>query len=199
MHEHMTLTSSSVSDLLAAFRSAEPTPGGGSAAALAAAAGASLLAMVAGLPKPKTASDADLERLTDAGIRCTALAVRLEALIDEDSEAYGLVLSAFRQPKNTDEEKVARAAAVQRALTAATETPLQMMRHCAEALGTAQTVSELGNPNASTDAQVGIALLQAALRGARANVDVNLGSLKDGEYVSRVREESARLAAAAEP
>ena len=193
----MKLTASSVSDLLAAFRSAEPTPGGGSAAALAGAAGASLLAMVAGLPKPKAGSGAELERLKAAGSRCTAVATRLEALIDEDSDAYGLVLNAFRLPKATDEEKAARTAAVQRALTAATESPLRVMRHCAEALAAAPAVSELGNPNASTDAQVGVALLRAALLGAQANVEVNLGSLKDAEYVSRVRAETARLATAA--
>ena len=193
----MKLTASSVSDLLAAFRSAEPTPGGGSAAALAGAAGASLLAMVAGLPKPKAASAAELERLKDAGIRCTALAARLEALIDEDSDAYGLVLNAFRLPKATDQEQAARTAAIQRALTAATESPLQVMRHCAEALATAPAVLALGNPNASTDAQVGVALLRAARLGAQANVEINLGSLKDAGYVSRVRAETARLAAGA--
>jgi glutamate formiminotransferase/formiminotetrahydrofolate cyclodeaminase len=152
--------------------------------------------MVAGLPKPKAASDTELERLKDAGIRCTALAVRLEALIDEDSDAYSLVLAAFRQPKGTDEEKTARTAAIQRALTAATEAPLHVMRHCAEALEAAGAVGELGNPNAASDAQVAVGLLQAALRGAQANVETNLGSLKDAEYVSRVREETARLAQA---
>lgn len=191
----MKLTASSVSDLLAAFRSAEPTPGGGSAAALAGAAGASLLAMVAALPTPRAVSDAERERLKDAGVRCTALAVRLEALIDEDSEAYGLVLSAFRLPKTTDQEKAARAAAIQRALTAATESPLQVMRHCAEALEAAPAVAALGNANASSDVQVGLGLLRAALSGAQQNVAINLGSLKDAEYVGRVRAEAARLAA----
>ena len=189
----MKLTDATVSGLLAAFRSSEPTPGGGSAAALAAAAGASLLAMVAGLPKPRATQPADLEKLKDAGIRATALASRLESLIDEDSNAYSGVVEAFRLPKSSDEEKAARSAAIQRALTSATEAPLTVMRHCAEALTLGPVAIELGNENAATDAQVGIGLLRAALQGAAANVEINLASLKDAEYVARVREESARL------
>lgn len=190
----MKLTASSVSDLLAAFRSPDPTPGGGSASALAGAVGASLLAMVAGLPKPSAASSEDVERLHDAGSRCAALAVGLEALIDEDSEAYDLVVNAFRMPRTTAEEKAARTAGIQRALTAATEAPLRVMRHCAEALAATDTVRDLGNPNASSDVQVARELLQAALQGARANVEINVGSLKDAAYIARVREEGARLA-----
>jgi formiminotetrahydrofolate cyclodeaminase len=190
----MKLTSRSVSDLLAAFRSPEPTPGGGSAAALAAAAGASLLAMVASLPKPKATTDADLRRLADASARCSALAVNLEELIDQDSDAYQLVVAAFRLPKGTDEEKANRSGAIQRALIAATEAPLEVMRRAAEALEAAPVVSALGNPNASSDAAVGYALLEAALRGAQQNVEINLESLKDADYVSRVRKEAIRLA-----
>ena len=70
----MRLTDRSVRDLLQAFRSSEPTPGGGSASALAAATGASLLAMVAALPKSRAATEEDVERLTAAGARCVGFA-----------------------------------------------------------------------------------------------------------------------------
>jgi formiminotetrahydrofolate cyclodeaminase len=189
----MKLTARSVSDLLASFRSSEPTPGGGSAAALAGATGTSLLAMVAGLPKPKAATDDEILRLAEAGARCTALAVQLEALIDQDSDAYDLVVGAFRMPKGTDEEKAARSAGIQKALIAATETPLDVMRRCVEALDAAAAVGELGNPNASSDVQVARELLGAALRGAQQNVEINLGSLKDPDYVARVRNEASKL------
>ena len=189
----MKLTAASVSDLLAAFRSSEPTPGGGSASALAGAVGASLLAMVASLPKPRAATDDDIGRLADAGARCTALAIQLEALIDEDSAAYDLVVGAFRMPKSTDEERAARSVGIQRALTAATEAPLEVMRRCAEALGAAPVVAELGNPNASSDVQVAVGLLSAGLHGAHQNVEINLKSLKDADYVARVRQEVETL------
>jgi formiminotetrahydrofolate cyclodeaminase len=189
----MKLTALSVSDLLAAFRSSDPTPGGGSASALASAVGASLLAMVAGLPKPKATSDEEIARLAGAGQRCSALAVQLEALIDQDSAAYDLVVGAFRLPKSSDEEKTMRAGAIQKALIAATEAPLEVMRKSAEALALASTVSEHGNPNAASDVQVAMGLLRAGREGARHNVEINLGSVKDADYVARVRQESSRL------
>lgn len=193
----MKLTALTVSELLAAFRSSEPTPGGGSASALTGAVGASLLAMVAALPKPKATAAEDLERLADAGRRCTSLAAQLEALIDEDSAAYDLVVGAFRMPKGTDEEKAARAAGIQKALVAATEAPLEVMRRSADALALGPAVAELGNPNAASDVQVAIGLLKAGLQGALQNVEINLGSLKDADYVARVRDEARRLSESA--
>jgi formiminotetrahydrofolate cyclodeaminase len=191
----MKLTSMTTSELLAAFRSSEPTPGGGSASALAGAVGASLLAMVAGLPKPIAASEEDVRQLGDARARCSALAVRLEALIDEDSAAYDLVVGAFRMPKATDEEKAARTAGIQRALTAATEAPLNVMRGCAAALALAPVVAALGNQNASSDVAVARALLSAGLTGARENVEINLGSIRDERFAEGVRREIESLIA----
>ena len=193
----MKLTSLPVSELLSAFRSSEPTPGGGSAAALAGAVAASLFAMVAGLPKSKAETDAQRADLASAKDHCTGLAIQLEGLIDQDSAAYGLVVGAFRLPKGTEEEKAARSAAIQKAMMAATEAPLDVMRRCAETMTFAPVVGRLGNPNASSDAAVAEELLRAALRGARQNVEVNLSSVKDAAYVQRVRDEMARLDATA--
>src|SRR4029453_10897468 len=95
-------------DLLGAFRSSEPTPGGGSASALSGAIGASLLAMVAGLPKPRIRTPEDEQRLADARSGCVAISDRLAALMDRDSEAYDGVLAAFRLPKTSEDEKAAR-------------------------------------------------------------------------------------------
>jgi methenyltetrahydrofolate cyclohydrolase len=185
-------------DLLAAFQSPEPTPGGGSAAALAGAVGASLLAMVASLPKPRAATPEDVARLAAAGAHCVALSERLTALIDRDSEAYQLVVAGFRLPKGTDEEKAVRVMRIQEALRAATDTPLDVMRACTEAIGQAASVAAFGNRHASSDVLVGLELLGAGLRGARLNVDVNLGSIKDGAFAAAASEEAARLTAAAE-
>lgn len=193
----MKLTSLSLSELLAAFRSAEPTPGGGSAAALAGAVGASLLAMVTALPKPSATTDQDRSTLQAAGETCTGLALQLESLIDRDSAAYDGVVAAFRLPKTSDSDKAARTAAVQAALQAATEAPLEVMRRCAEALVLVKDIGEKGNPNASSDVEVARALLAAGLRGAHVNVAINLGSIKDPGYVDRVRREAETLAATA--
>lgn len=189
----MTLTGRTVHDLLAAFRAATPTPGGGSASALAGATGASLLVMVAGLPKPAAEAAGDVERLQAAGARCASLAADLETLIDADARAYDAVVAAYRQPKGTDAEKAARSAAIQDALRGAIDSPLAMMRACAAAIEQAAVVASLGNQNASSDVRVALALLRAALQGAHANVEINLGSVKDQEYAARVKAETATL------
>lgn len=187
------LTTLPVSLLLAAFRSSNPTPGGGSAAALAGAVGASLLAMVAALGKPRTPTQEDAARLETSRERCAALAIELEALIDRDSAAYEMVVSAYRLPRDTDVERRARAARIQEAMRAAIEAPLGVMRACAAATGQSAVVATLGNANASSDVQVGIELLAAGLRGAKANVEINLTSAKDPDYVREVTAEVARL------
>jgi formiminotetrahydrofolate cyclodeaminase len=183
----MKLTEHSVNDLLAAIRSPEPTPGGGSAAALAGAMGASLLAMVAGLPKSKASTEEDVARLKAAGARCTELAQTLAGLIDRDSEAYGLVVAAYKRPKATDEEKAARSTAIQEGFRAAIAAPLDVMRACAAAAEQGVVILALGNPSAASDGQVGLELLGAGLRGARMNVEINLDSVKDAHYVAGVR------------
>lgn len=194
----MKLTELSVVDVLAAFRSSEPTPGGGSASALSGAVGASLLAMVAGLPKPAATTDDDVARLRVAGAGCTELAQHLASLVDRDADAYDLVVHAFRLPKGTDQEKAIRSARIQEAMQEATDAPLEVMRACRAALAHAAGVAALGNRNASSDVQVGIELLVAGARGARLNVDINLASLKDAVFATRAREESETLAAEAE-
>jgi methenyltetrahydrofolate cyclohydrolase len=183
------LTDRTVTDLLAAFRSPNPTPGGGSAAALAGAAGASLLGMVAVLPKSLAATEEDAQRLKAAGDRCAAIALALEALVDRDSEAYDLVVSAYKKPKGTDEEKAARSAGIQDAMRAAIEAPLDVMRACATAIEQGVVIATLGNRSAASDVLVGLELLGAALRGAKLNVEANLGSVKNQDYVAKTRGE----------
>jgi methenyltetrahydrofolate cyclohydrolase len=191
----MTLSTKSVSALLEALRSSDPTPGGGSASALAGAVGASLFAMVAALPKPRSTAEQDVARLRAVETSATELAKRLEALIDRDSEAYELVMSAYRLPKGTDAEKAARSASIQEAMKAAIDAPLDVMRACAAGIAQAAVLVEHGNPNASSDVQVGLELMHAGLRGARLNVEINLGSVKDQAYAAAVTREVDRLSA----
>jgi methenyltetrahydrofolate cyclohydrolase len=182
-------------ELLRAFRSSEPTPGGGSAAALTGAVGASLLAMVAGLPKARVQGQDDAERLSAAGMRAAGLSDRLSKLIDADSEAYNLVLAAFRLPKGTEEDKRARSVRIQEALRAATETPLDVVRACEEGIQVAKVVATFGNRNAASDVRVALELLMAGLRGAKLNVDVNLGSLTDTAFAGTIGREAERCLA----
>ena len=189
----MAFTERSVRELIAAFRSSDPTPGGGSASALAGAIGAALLAMVAGLGRPSTTDQEDLERLAVAGRREAVLSDERASLVDRDAEAYDVVMGAYKLPKATDEEKKRRSAQIQQALEGAIQSPLDVMRLCTEAAEHATVIASFGNPNAASDVRVAVEMLSAGLRGARANVDINLESLKDTARVEAIRDEAARL------
>ncbi len=183
-------------ELLEAFSSSDPTPGGGSASALAGAVGAALIAMVAGLPKTRHNSDGDRAALGPARETLVALRDQLATLVDRDTEAYDQVIAAYRLPKGTDEEKAARSTAIQRAMKHAIDMPLAVMRACEAGSRQGEAVARHGNPSASSDVRVGLELLAAGLRGARLNVEINLGSLKDAAYVASVTREVEWLASA---
>ena len=185
-----------VRELLAAFASPDPTPGGGSAAAVAASIGASLLLMVARLPKTRSNSPEDRAALEAAAMRLTGAQQQLADAIDADTAAYRDVVAAYKLPKATDDQKRDRTAAVQRALRGATDVPLAVMRLSAAALRDGQIVARHGHAAAGSDAGVAAALLRAGLEGARLNVEINLQSNDDQAYVDAVRTEVARLVAA---
>ena len=152
--------------------------------------------MAAGLPKSRAATAEDTARLAAAGERCAAIAAELEALVDRDSEAYDLVMAAYRKPKGTDAEKGARSAAIQAAMREAIAAPLALMRAAAAAAEQGVVIAGLGNPSAASDVLVGFELLGAGLRGGRLNVETNLGSVKDADYVAKVRGEAEEFARA---
>ena len=195
MKSYSTLT---LAELLDAFASNQPVPGGGSASALAGAVGASLLIMVAGLPKTRHGTDEERAALNDAASRLRPLRDELAALIDRDSAAYASVIEAFRLPKSNDTEQAARRHAIEAAMHAATEAPLATMRACERVMRDAETVASGGAPSAASDVAVAIELLKTAARGAALNVDTNLAAVKDEEYASRVSQERRDLELAIE-
>jgi formiminotetrahydrofolate cyclodeaminase len=189
----MSLTDQSVRDLLTAFSSADPTPGGGSAAALASAVGASVLMMVAGLPKTRSGSDDERAALRAATGVLAALRQRLTDAIDADTVAYDQVVAAYKLPKGSADEQSARKAAIQQALRGATEVPLGVVHLSAAALDQAVVIARGGHRAAVSDVGVAVALLRAGLRGARLNVDINIGSVSDTTYGDAVAAETARV------
>jgi len=182
-----------LADVLDAFATTDPVPGGGSAAALAGAIGTSLLLMVAAMPKTKTGAPEETADLAEAATRLHPLRNQLLELVDRDSDAYKQVMDAYRLPKASDVEKASRQDAIERAMRSATATPLDTMRACQQALRGAVIVAANGNRRTTSDVGVGVELLVAALRGARMNVDINLAALNDQEYVGRVRTEAGEL------
>ena len=191
------LVDRSFRELLTALSSADPTPGGGSASALASAVGASLLMMVAGLPKSRTGSDEDRAALATAASALAEIRDGLTGAIDADTAAYDRVVAAYKLPKGSADEQSARKAAIQEALRGATDVPLGVMRQSAAALGLSTAVAAHGHRAAASDVGVAVALLRAGLRGARLNVEINVGSISDGEYAGAVAAEAARVSGAA--
>jgi formiminotetrahydrofolate cyclodeaminase len=105
-------------------------------------------------------------------------------------------VAAYKTPKTSDEEKAARSAGFQAALREAIAAPLAVMRGCAAAAQQGVVIATLGNPSASSDAQVGFALLGAGLHGAKLNVETNLASIKDADYAADIRRELEEFARA---
>ena len=188
-----TLTGLTVTDLLDSFASPTPTPGGGSASALAGAVGASLLMMVAALPRTRAGTGE--ERAALDGVLRTLQHSRdhLATLIDQDSAAYDAVMRAYRLPKGSEQEKQARTAAIQAALHGATEVPIDVMRACHAAAREGVTVARSGSPSAASDVGVAFEMLQAGLNGAAANARINLGSLHDTGFSAGAEDELQRL------
>jgi formiminotetrahydrofolate cyclodeaminase len=184
-----------LSDLLDAFASNEPVPGGGSAAALAGALGTSLLLMVAGLPRTRTGAPEEAADLAEAAARLRPLRDALASLVERDSTAYSAVVDAMRRPKATEADKQLRRSAIDAAMRDAIEVPMDTMRACQQSLRGAVVVASNGNANASTDTGTAVLLLTAALRGAALNVNVNLRSVSDAAFAERVSTERDQLIA----
>ena len=181
-------------DLLDAFASNDPVPGGGSAAALAGALGVSLLVMAASLPKSRTGAPEEATDLAEAAARLRPLRERLVELIDADSSAYRSVMAALKLPKVSEQEQAHRNEALQSALKEATDVPLDVMRSGQQALAGGVVVARNVYRVAASDVAMGIELLGASVRGAALSIDGNLSSIKDASYIERVSEERRQLA-----
>ena len=182
-------------DLLDAFASNAPVPGGGSAAALAGALGVSLLIMAASLPKSRTGAPEEAADLAEAAARLRPLRDTLVQLIDADSDAYRTVMKALKLPNVSPEDKAARADTLQSAMRAATDVPLDVMRACQQALAGAVVVSGNVYRLAGSDVAMGVELLAATVRGSAMSIDGNLAGIADASYTARVSAERDQLAA----
>ncbi len=166
--------------------SESPAPGGGSVSAYMGALGAALATMVANLSAHKPGWDDRWEEFSNLAEQGISLMNRLLALVDLDTDAFNRVMAAFGLPKGTDEEKAARAAAIEEATTYAARIPLTTAQTVIELIPVLQAVATEGNPASASDAGVGILAARAAVHGAALNVKINAASLKNSDIAAEL-------------
>jgi formiminotetrahydrofolate cyclodeaminase len=178
-----------IQGFLDGLASSAPTPGGGGAAAISGAMGAALLSMVCNLTigkKKYVAVEAELREILG---KSEALRAELTGMIADDVAAFDAVMAAYGLPKDTDEQKAARAERIQAALKVATDVPLACCRVCRQVIDLAETVADKGNLNVISDAGVAVLSAHAGLRSAALNVYVNAKGLDDRTFAeSRLSE-----------
>ncbi|HWP42096.1 MAG TPA: cyclodeaminase/cyclohydrolase family protein [Blastocatellia bacterium] len=158
-----------------------PAPGGGSVAAYCGVLAASLGQMVCNLTIGKKKYEPVEARVKEIRSELESHGARLRELIAEDAASFDRVLAAYRLPKETDEQKAERDRQIEMAGRGAARTPLETAQRAAAVLKLLGELSEIGNQNALSDAKAGMHLALAAMKGARLNVEANLGMLPESE------------------
>ena len=178
--------------------SESPAPGGGSVSAYMGALGAALGTMVANLSSHKPGWDERWKEFSDWAEKGQEILGRLLSLVDEDTAAFNRIMEALGMPKGTDQEKAARAAALEAATLYATQVPLKTMKAASEVFPLVKAMALEGNPNSVSDAGVGALAARSAVLGAWLNVKINAASLKDRAAAEALLSEAEGLAAKAQ-
>jgi len=175
--------------------SESPAPGGGSVSALVGALGASLTTMCANLGANKRGWEDRVEEFSAFAEQGQSIKADLMRLVDEDTRSFNAIMSGFRLPKDTEEDKAIRTKAIQDASVYATQVPLQVMRRSYEIFDLAMAMVEKGNPNSITDAGVGALAAEMCIHGAYFNVMINAGSLSDKQVANELVSEAKEIRA----
>ena len=181
----------SLRDFIAAVGSADEAHGAVSAAAVAGGMGASLLLLAAMLPQTRSDSVADRTTLIEAAAALSGVQQQLIETVEADTAVK--LFAARNMPQASAAQRSERQAAIQLALRASADVPLEVMRLCARGVALAATVAGHSARAAAGDVQLGVSLLQAGFNGARANLEGKLSSFTDASYVASVVDEIGRL------
>ena len=187
------LTELTVTEFLNKVAGNDPVPGGGSIAALDGALGAALGAMVAGLTIGKKKYEASEAVMLHARKLANDYQQEFITLIDKDSVAYNQVFACFKLPKDTEEEKAIRSAAIQESTKQAALIPMEVAGKALELMPVIADVARLGNRNAITDACVAMMSARTAVLGALLNVRINLSSITDVAFVQKMQADANKM------
>ena len=182
----MNLVEQRVVDFVAATASKEPTPGGGAIAALTAATGAALAEMVANLTFGKKGYEEVQTEMEELQAKAEAIRNRMLELSQADADVFNIFMNALVLPKNTDEEKAARTAAIQQAYKDAAMVPFEIGELANQIFDLAELASRKGNQNLITDGIIAAINARAAVKSAFLNVRINLSGIKDESFVAEL-------------
>ena len=189
----MKLIDMTVAGFIDELASDSPAPGGGSVSALNGAIAAALTSMVGNLTIGKK-KYADVEdEMREIVSRVSEIQKELLEAVDKDSDAFNVVFAAFKWPKETEEEKKARSAEIQRGTKIAADVPMRVAEKAAELMPLIEKVIMKGNQNSITDACSAMMACRYAVIGALLNVRINLGSIKDETFVKEHADRAAEL------
>ncbi|MES2139066.1 MAG: glutamate formimidoyltransferase [Bacteroidota bacterium] len=166
--------------------SESPAPGGGSISAYIGSLGISLGTMVANLSSHKPGWDERWKEFSDWAEKGQYFKNELLKLVDEDTNSFNKILTAFGLPKSTVDEKNVRNEAIQHATKYATEVPFKVMQLCYDSMMVIKAMAETGNPNSITDAGVGALCARSAVMGAFLNVKINARDLTDKDFAAQL-------------
>ena len=182
----MKLVEQRVIDFVAATASKEPTPGGGAIAALTAATGAALAEMVANLTVGKKGYEAVQPEMEELQAKAEAIRKRMLELSQADADVFNIFMNALGLPKNTDEEKAARTAAIQQAYKDAAMVPFEIGELANQIFDLAELASRKVNQNLITDGIIAAINARAAVKSSFLNVRINLSGIKDESFVAEL-------------
>lgn len=186
-----------IKDFIEELGSSSPAPGGGSVSALSAALASALGSMVFNLTVGKKnydeLSEADKNKIQNSLHETEKGREDFLRLMEEDTDSFMQLMSAFRLPKDTEENKKVRGEKIQQGYKAAIEVPLKVALSAFKIYDYILTASELGNSNAVSDAGVAALLIQTAIEGAVLNVKINLSSVKDETYKAEISKQINKL------
>lgn len=183
----------SAQDFIKSLSSKQPVPGGGGASAYVGALGMALGLMVGNLTVGKKKYQDVEEDIRVLMKQADSIVERFKYLVQEDAEAFYPLSQAYGLPKNSEEEIRIKEETLQKALVKASLVPLDIARHCAQAIELQEELAAKGSRIAISDVGVGVVFLKAALQGAKLNVLINTQIMKDQELKQKIETELSEL------
>ncbi len=172
--------------------SKDPTAGGSAAAAMAGAMACGLIGMTARLSTMKCYGLEDRQYLELAD-ELDEISFKLLRGVQEDNKAYGEICSAMKLPKETEDEKIARTAAIEKAGVRALEIMRDNGLLCKKVHRISMMLKDNSDSNAAADLAVGSALADAGAKGCAGGIKADLSLVSDPEIARQFREDMENI------